>query len=63
LIRKARGLAESYHREARTFGRQVRDTLETLMAAVYAARKGPPVDLPTRHADALTKLRSACERL
>jgi transposase len=63
LIRKARGLAESYHREARAFGCQVRDTLEALMAAVYAAREGPPVDLPTRHADALAKLRAACERL
>jgi hypothetical protein len=63
LIRKARGLAESYHREARAFGRQVLDTLEALMAAVYAAREGPPTDLPVSHADLLAKLRSACERL
>jgi transposase len=62
LIRKARGLTESYHREARAFGRQVLDTLKALMAAVYAAREGPPVDLPTHHADALAKLRAACER-
>jgi transposase len=63
LIRKARGLTESYHREARAFGRQVLDTLEALMAAVYAAREGPPVDLPARHADLLAKLRAACERV
>jgi transposase len=62
LIRKARGLTESYHREARTFGRQVLDTLQALMAAVYAAREGPPVDLPAIHADALEKLRAACEQ-
>lgn len=51
LIRKARGLTESYHHEARAFGRQVLDTLKALMAAVYAAREGPPADLPAIHAD------------
>ena len=63
LIRKARGLAESCDREARAFGRLVLDTLEVLMAAVYAAREGPPaIDLPTQHAPLLTALRTACER-
>jgi transposase len=62
LIRKARGLAESYHRDARAFGRQVLDTLTALMAAVYAAREGPPTDLPTKHAPLLADLRAACER-
>ena len=33
LIRKARGLAESYHRDVRAFGRQVLDTLNALVAA------------------------------
>jgi hypothetical protein len=42
LIRKARGLAQSCDRDARRFGQQVLNTLETLMAAVYAAREGPP---------------------
>ncbi|MDS4018916.1 MAG: IS66 family transposase [Candidatus Competibacter sp.] len=63
LIRKARGLAQSCDRPARAFGRLVLDTLEALMAAVYAAREGPPpVDLPTQHAPLLTALRAACER-
>jgi transposase len=63
LIRKARGLAQSCDREARAFGRLVLDTLEVLMAAVYAAREGPPpVDLPTQHAPLLATLRAACER-
>ena len=31
----------------RAFGRPVRDTLNALMAAVYAARAGSPADLPT----------------
>lgn len=63
LIRKARGLAQSCDREARVFGRIVLDTLEALMAAVYAAREGPPpVALPTEHAPRLAALRAACER-
>jgi transposase len=62
LIRKARGLTESYQREARAFGRQVLDTLKALMAAVYAAREGPPADLPAIHADLRAKLRAACEQ-
>ena len=62
LIRKARGLAESYHRDVRAFGRQVLDALNALMAAVYAAREGPPADLPTQHAPLLAELRAACEQ-
>jgi transposase len=62
LIRKARGWAQSGHREARVFGPLVPDTLKALMAAVYAAREGPPpVELPTRHAPLLAALRAACE--
>src|SRR5512144_357098 len=63
LLRKARGLAQSSDGEARAFGQLVLDTLAVLMAAVYAAREGPPpVDLPTQHAPLLAALRAACER-
>ena len=62
LIRKARGLAQSCDRSARAFGQLVLDTLEVLMAAVYAAREGPPADLPTAHASRLAALRTACEQ-
>ena len=62
LLRKAQGLVESYQGDVRAFGRQVRDALNALMAAVYAAREGPPADLPTPHAPLLTELRAACKR-
>lgn len=63
LIRKARGLAQSSDQTARAFGRRVLNTLEVLLAAVYAAREGPfPVDLPGQHAAALATLRTACEQ-
>lgn len=62
-IRKARGLAQSGDREARAFGQLVLDPLEALMAAVSAAREGPPpVDLPTQHAPRVAALRAACEQ-
>jgi len=61
LIRKARGLAQSFDREARVFGALVLSTLEALMAAVYTAREGPsPIDGLTSHAPALAALRAAC---
>ena len=61
LLGKARGLAQSCDREARRFGQQVLKILETLMAAVYAARESPPTGpLPTQHAPALAELRAAC---
>lgn len=44
LVHKARGLAQSMERKPGTFGQWVLTILEALMAAVYAARKGPPAD-------------------
>ena len=38
LIRKAKGLSESYHRSVRDYGTQVLGTLNHLMNAVYQAR-------------------------
>ena len=55
-------MVESYQREARAFGCQVLDTLNTLMEGVYAARQSPSSDLPTEYAGILTDLRAACER-
>ena len=62
LIRQARGLAESYPRDVRAVGRQVLDALNALVAAVYAAREGPPADRPTQPARLLAELRAACEQ-
>jgi len=54
LIRKARGLEQSLEAEAHRFGKNTLQVLETLMAAVYAAREGPPgVPLRQQHADLL----------
>jgi hypothetical protein len=65
LLRKAQGLVECCDPGGSAFGHLVRTTLEGLMAAIFAARDGPPpdgvaVDLPTAHAAQLAALRRAC---
>ena len=63
LLRKAQGLIDSYGRETRAFGHQVLNVFKTLMAAIYAAREGPPVDLPAHYAQDLADLRATCEQI
>jgi hypothetical protein len=62
LIRKARGLEQSLDAEANDFGKKTLEILETLMAAVYRAREGPPeVPLSEQYAAALLKFLALCE--
>jgi len=63
LIRKARGLEQSFEAEAHRFGEKTLQVLETLMAAVYAAREGPPeVPLGQQHAALLREFLAFCIR-
>lgn len=63
LIRKARGLEQSLDAGANDFGKKTLEILETLMAAVYRAREGPPeVPLSEQYAAALLKFLALCER-
>lgn len=61
LLRKARGLEASLDRKARDFGEALRQCLETVMEAVYAAREGPPpTPLREQHAKELNALLDLC---
>ena len=64
VIRKARGLEQSLDAEAHRFGKKTLEVLETLMAAVYKAREGPPPEVPLRqqHADLLREFLDRCDR-
>ncbi len=64
VIRKARGLEQSLDAEAHRFGKKTLEVLETLMAAVYKAREGPPPEVPLRqqHADLLREFLDLCDR-
>lgn len=63
LKRKARGLEQSLDAQAHRFGKQTLKVLETLMAAVYAAREGPP-EMPLRqqHAGLLREFLALCDQ-
>lgn len=61
LVRKARGLEDGFERTAREFGKALRQCLETVMEAVYAAREGPPpLGLRAQHAHQLNALFELC---
>jgi len=63
LLRKARGLEESFEAQACAFGREARALLERLMRAVYAARETPPGEaLEVRYAAELAAFAECCER-
>jgi len=66
LIRKAKGLAESYDRQVRSDGKQLQHYLETLMAAVYQAREGPDKgtgSIAAHHQETIEKIRALCEAM
>jgi transposase len=62
LLRKAQGLVECCDPQGSAFGHLVRSTLEDLMAAIYAARDGPPTSLREGQGARLAVLRTAVER-
>lgn len=62
LLRKAEGLKQSLNAEARAFGQATHDLLSDLMATIYQAREGPPVDLTPQFRDRLEAFRRLCEQ-
>lgn len=62
LLRKAEGLNQSLNAEARAFGQATHDLLSDLMAAIYQAREGPPVDLTPHFRDRLDAFQQCCEQ-
>ena len=64
LLRKAQGLEECLNGQVQRFGRQTVDLLDTLMAAIKAAREDPPDEqLPQLYRDLLHHYRLECERM
>lgn len=66
LIRKAKGLGDSYDREVRGYGHQLKALLDKLMEAVYQAREGPEagkVSITARHQETVEKIRRLCEAM
>ena len=63
LLRKAKGLRDSYTETSQTHGKQVHDILDSLIDAVYQAREGPDkgkVSISTHHQEQLETLSKVC---
>lgn len=63
LLRKARGLSESYTPTSKAYGKTVEAILNGLIAAVYQAREGPDggtASILSHHQEVLENLRKAC---
>ncbi len=63
LIRKARSLAESFTPHVQGYGRTLLEILDTLMAGVYQAREGPPVELRSTFSAELARLKALCTKM
>jgi IS1 family transposase len=64
LVRKARGLTESYDKESQAFGKETLDFLNSLMAAIKKARDIPSdKPLSELYKDQLISYRHACEQM
>lgn len=66
LLRKAKGLGESYTPMSQAHGQQVQAILNELINAVYLARKGPDggtLSIAAQHQEGLTKLKQVCEAM
>ena len=66
LLRKAQGLCDCYTKNSQIYGKQVHDTLDSLVNAVYQAREGPDegkVSISAHHQEQLENLRKVCEEM
>lgn len=63
LIRKARGLAETYTPHVQGYGRTILEILDTLKQGVYNAREGPPSDLVKTFTADLSRLKALCIKM
>lgn len=63
LLRKAKGLCDSYTLTSQTYGKQAQAILNDLTDAVYLAREGPDggtVSISAHHQETLANLRKVC---
>ena len=62
IIRKARGLSESSHPEAKLFGEKVLEIISLFITGIYQARSDPGMDLEEKFAEKLAGLKDWCEQ-
>ena len=62
IIRKARGLSESYNPEAAIFGEKVLEIMSLFITGIYKARSDPSVDLEEKFSEKLAELKEWSEK-
>lgn len=62
IIRKARGLSESYTPEARIFGEKVLEIISLFITGIYKARGDPDMDLEEKFSENLAELKEWSEK-
>lgn len=62
IIRKARGLSESYNPEAAKFGEKVLEIMSLFITGIYKARGDPSIDLEEKFSEKLAELKEWSER-
>jgi len=62
IIRKARGLSESYTPEAKIFGEKVLEIINLFITGIYQARGDPNMDLEEKFSEKLAELKNWSEK-
>ncbi len=62
IIRKARGLSESYTPEAKIFGEKVLEIINLFITGIYKARGDPNMDLEEKFSENLAELKNWSEK-
>jgi len=62
IIRKARGLSESYNPEAAKFGEKVLEIMRLFIIGIYKARSDPSINLEEKFSEKLTELKEWSEK-
>jgi len=63
LIRKAKGLADTFTPWIQGYGIQMLEIMETLMDGIYEAREGPGGGIKAKFQDELDRLKALCEKM
>ena len=63
LIRKAKGLADTFTPWIQGYGIQILEIMDTLMNGIYAAREGPGGSIKAKFQDELDRLKALCKKM
>jgi len=63
LIRKAKGLADTFTPWIQSYGNQILEIMDSLMDGIYAAREGPGGSIKAQFQNELDRLQTLCKKM